>query len=563
VREIAVRLRLSDLRIGTRLRLGLAIMVTMLVLVSALGITRMAVNQQRMDEITKIHNLRSKLATAMRDTVYERMVALRNMALIGERSAMQADMDRIQEQAKRYAAAQEHLFRLFESNNASDQEKALLKQIRDLDTAALSVIGKTAEQALAMQMDQAFTVISNELVPVQTQWMNALGELVGKEEKQSEQATDDARAAYESARMLMLGIGATAVGLAIIVSHLISRSIVRQIGGELASAMSVADRISAGDVAVDVSIATGDNTSLLAAMRRMRDNLSRMIGQVRSTAQTISTATSEIAVGNHDLSSRTEQQASALQQTAAMMEKLTDTVRHNADHAAQARKTVDNTAQAAEQGGTVVTQVVNTMNAINASSQKIADIISVIDGISFQTNILALNAAVEAARAGEQGRGFAVVAAEVRALAQRSAGAAKEIKTLITDSVAQIGMGTQLAGQAGTVMTEIVEGVALAAQMMTEIADASKEQSDGIAHVNTMVSRLDDVTQQNAALVEQAAAAAACLQERALELAKAVSAFSTCEQQACLQVAPPDPAIRADRPGLSMQIYENSYRRNT
>jgi methyl-accepting chemotaxis protein len=553
---------MSSLRIGTRLRLGLAVMVTMLVLVSALGITRMAANQQRMDEITKIHNLRSKLATAMRDTVYERMVALRNMALIGERSAMQADMDRIQEQAKRYAAAQDQLFKLFESNNASEQEKALLKRIRDFDTAALSVIGKAAEQALAMQMDQAFTVISNELVPVQTQWMDALGELIRKEEKQSEQATDDARAAYESARMLMLAIGAAAVGLAIVVSHLISRSIVRQIGGELASAMSVADRISAGDIAVDVSIATGDNTSLLAAMKRMRDNLSRMIGQVRSTTQTISTATGEIAAGNQDLSLRTEQQASALQQTAAMMEKLTDTVRHNADHAAQARKTVDNTAQAAEQGGAVVTQVVNTMNTINASSQKIADIIGVIDGISFQTNILALNAAVEAARAGEQGRGFAVVAAEVRALAQRSAGAAKEIKTLITDSVAQVGMGTQLAGRAGTVMTEIVEGVALAAQMMTEIAEASKEQSDGIAHVNTMVSRLDEVTQQNAALVEQAAAAAACLQERALELAETVSVFKTGEQEAGLPVAVPGPVIRVARPALPMQANENNYRRS-
>jgi methyl-accepting chemotaxis protein len=300
--------------------------------------------------------------------------------------------------------------------------------------------------------------------------------------------------------------------------------------------MSIADRIAAGDLAVDVHTAPGDDASLLHVMKTMRDKLAHMIDQVRGNAETIAGASGEIAAGNQDLSTRTERQSGALQRTARLMDTLTHTVKQNAEHAGQARVMVDTTAQAANEGGAVMNRLVDTMNAMNLSSHKIADIIGVIDDIAFQTNILALNAAVEAARAGEQGRGFAVVAAEVRVLAQRSAGAAREIKTLIADSVLKAGLGAELAGHAGAKMADIVANVDRVAQAMGDIASASGKQRDGIVHVNGAVAQLDQVTQQNAALVEQAAAAAACLWERASELTDTVSMFRTAGQVAGVHI---------------------------
>lgn len=521
---------MKNLTIATRLRLGLAVMVVMLMLVSVLGITRMSASQQRMDEIIKVNNPRSKLAAAMRDTVYERMIALRNLALISDMQQMKADSGRILEQQKKYAVAQAALVRLLDGSLNVDNEKNLIKRIKVLEAAALPMIETAAGLALHMQMDQAYAVLTNDLAPVQAEWMEALGKLILAEESLSEQAANDARASFENARALMLTIGAVAIVLAMAVSSYISRSIVSQLGGELNYAMRIAERIAEGDLTVDVKTMAGDRGSLLAAMKSMRDNLASTIRQVRENSETISIATVEIAAGNHDLSSRTEQQAYALQQTAAKMESLATTVRQNADSAEQAKSLVDQADAAARTGGAVVTQVVGAMNSINASARRIADIIAVIDGIAFQTNILALNAAVEAARAGEQGRGFAVVAAEVRVLAHRSAGAANEIKTLIGDAVAQVAMGAQLADQSGAAMSNIVAGVRRVALVMGEIAAAGRNQSEGIAHVNHAVAQLDDVTQQNAALVEQAAAAAAMLQERASELLQTARFFKTERQ---------------------------------
>ena len=264
---------------------------------------------------------------------------------------------------------------------------------------------------------------------------------------------------------------------------------------------------------------------LLDALGRMQDNLAKTVAQIRTGADTIATASSEIASGNLDLSSRTEEQASSLEETASSMEELTSTVKQNADNARQANQLAVSASDVAGRGGRVVSQVVDTMGEINTSSRKIVDIISVIDGIAFQTNILALNAAVEAARAGEQGRGFAVVAGEVRNLAQRSASAAKEIKSLIGDSVEKVDAGSKLVAEAGSTMDELVDGVKRVADIMAEITAASREQSDGIEQVNQAVTQMDQVTQQNAALVEEAAAAAESLQDQAKRLAQAVSVF--------------------------------------
>ncbi|MBW3497283.1 methyl-accepting chemotaxis protein [Janthinobacterium sp. NKUCC08_JDC] len=316
---------------------------------------------------------------------------------------------------------------------------------------------------------------------------------------------------------LMLVVGALAA--------LMLRRILAQLGGEPDYAAAIVAQIAQGDLTTHIDTRPGDTSSLLMAIKAMRDNLAHLVSQVRTDAESISTASGEIASGNHDLSARTEQQAGSLEETASTMEEMTSTVRQNADNARQANQLAISASQVASQAGGVVSQVVDTMGAINASSKKIGDIIAVIDGIAFQTNILALNAAVEAARAGEQGRGFAVVASEVRNLAQRSAAAAKEIKQLIDSSAEQVGAGEKLVALAGETMEKVVSSVQHVTDIVAEISSASAEQSAGIEQINQAIVEMDNMTQQNSALVEQASAAAQAMNEQAAGLAQIVSVF--------------------------------------
>ncbi len=333
----------------------------------------------------------------------------------------------------------------------------------------------------------------------------------------------DVSDAYNSSVRIMGGIAIFGVLMGIAIAWLITRSITRPLN----EAVLVAQTVAAGDLSSHIVVNSTDETGrLLQALKDMNDSLRKIVGEVRLGTDTIATASSQIATGNLDLSSRTEQQASSLEETASSMEELTSTVKQNADNAKQANSLVLSASAVAIKGGTVVAEVVNTMGSINESSRKIVDIISVIDGIAFQTNILALNAAVEAARAGEQGRGFAVVAAEVRNLAQRSAAAAKEIKTLIGDSVDKVEVGAKLVDQAGSTMQEIVDSVKRVTDIMSEITAASVEQTDGIEQINQAITQMDEVTQQNAALVEEAAAAAQSLQDQAANLSQVVSVFN-------------------------------------
>jgi methyl-accepting chemotaxis protein len=305
-----------------------------------------------------------------------------------------------------------------------------------------------------------------------------------------------------------------------------SISVARSISGPLNQAVRIAQTVAAGDLTSRIEVDGDDEASqLLRALKDMNESLVRIVGEVRMSTDTIATASGQIASGNMDLSARTESQASSLEKTASSMEELTSTVKQNADNARQANQLAVSASEVAVKGGSVVTQVVDTMGSINASSKKIVDIIGVIDGIAFQTNILALNAAVEAARAGEQGRGFAVVASEVRSLAQRSASAAKEIKTLIGDSVDKVDVGAKLVDQAGATMQEIVDSVRRVTDIMSEITAASQEQMSGIEQVNEAVTQMDSSTQQNAALVEEAAAAAQSLRDQAGKLSQVVSVF--------------------------------------
>lgn len=302
--------------------------------------------------------------------------------------------------------------------------------------------------------------------------------------------------------------------------------IITSVTRPLNSAISIARTVASGDLTTKINVVSKDETGqLMLALKDMNENLMRIVTQVRNGTDAIATGSNQIAAGNLDLSSRTEQQASALEETASSMEEITSTVKQNADNAKQANQLAASASDIAVKGGEVVSQVVTTMGSINEASKKIVDIISVIDGIAFQTNILALNAAVEAARAGEQGRGFAVVATELRNLAQRSASAAKEIKELIGASVERVDTGGRLVAQAGTTMDEIVESVRRVTDIMAEISSASQEQCAGIEQVNQAITQMDEVTQQNAALVEEAAAAAASLQNQAEQLAETVGSF--------------------------------------
>jgi methyl-accepting chemotaxis protein len=516
-------MNIGNLRIGTRLGAGFAVVLLLLVAIAALGISSMTLIQDRMEEITKVNSVESQLAATMRSTVFDRAIALRNLALMTDETDRSREASRIKEQAATYAEAEEKLSKMFAGRaGISAEEKAAMVMIKAEEAAARPFITKVAELGLANKVEEATKVLIHEYRPVQKKWQDALSGLIDIEAKLNEKDVIEAESAYASARALMLILS----GLAIACGSVIAWFITRGITGPINVAVTVAQTVASGDLTSLIDVKTNDETGqLLQALKDMNNSLIKIVGEVRSSTGTMSSASSQIAAGNLDLSSRTEEQASALEETASSMEELTSTVKQNADNARQANQLAASASDVALKGGAVVAQVVDTMASINDSSKKIVDIIGVIDGIAFQTNILALNAAVEAARAGEQGRGFAVVASEVRNLAQRSAAAAKEIKTLIGDSVEKVDAGARLVDRAGATMLEIVESVKRVTDVMSEIAAASSEQTTGIEQINEAINQMDQVTQQNAALVEEAAAAAASLQDQAFNLTQVVSVF--------------------------------------
>jgi methyl-accepting chemotaxis protein len=345
---------------------------------------------------------------------------------------------------------------------------------------------------------------------------------------------------------LTLTLTVLAFALAVTLAAMVwtARAVIKSIGAEPQEAVAVVERIAGGDLSGEVRVAHGDSTSLMATMARMQTQLRNIVSNIRSTSGSIQVASAEISAGNHNLSQRTEQQASALEETSASMQQMTATVGQNAENSQKANELAAQASGVAAKGGAMVREAVGTMNGITASSKKIADIIGVIDGIAFQTNILALNAAVEAARAGEQGRGFAVVAAEVRSLAQRSAAAAKEIKDLITDSVSKVEAGSRQVNDAGQTMEEIVASVKKVTDLISEITAASKEQAQGIEQVSETMTQLEKVTQQNAAMVEQASAASGSLEEQSRALSSAVSAFRLHAEPQRAAPAPRKPEVK-------------------
>lgn len=396
--------------------------------------------------------------------------------------------------------------------------------LREYEKALREVVSLLAAEPLN-EKRASTTHLFSVARPLADKADDLMSKMVEFKKANANRLNDETDAIYANIRVLLISLTIGGVLVGVIIGIVISRSLTGQLGGEPSYAAHIAGRIAEGDLITEVDIKAGDNSSMLFAMKKMRDSLANIVSQVRTGTDTMATASSQIAAGNLDLSSRTEEQASSLEETASSMEELTSTVKQNADNARQANSLALSASEVASKGGAVVSQVVDTMGSINESAKKIVDIIGVIDGIAFQTNILALNAAVEAARAGEQGRGFAVVASEVRNLAQRSAGAAKEIKALIGDSVEKVDIGAKLVNQAGATMEEIVESVKRVTDIMNEITTASQEQTSGIDQINQAISQMDQVTQQNASLVEEAAAAAESLQEQSSNLSQVVSIF--------------------------------------
>ena len=514
------------MKVGTRLALGFALLLLMLALIIGLNSVNMARMNDSMSSIINVNNPEIALASEMTESVYARAVAVRNLGLMNDPAQMRPEMQLITKENEDFAKASAELERMFnEIAVTKPEEKAMLANIKTLAAAAAAPMKKAAELGFANQQEETTKALLEEVVPTQTKLIAALQEFNAFEEALNVQSAADAAQSYQNANRLNLALGLLAALIGVAAAAIITVSLVRKLGGEPDYAAQVAQRIADGDLATPVIVSAGDTTSMMASMRSMQERLATIVSEVRSGTETIAAASAQVAAGSQDLSARTEEQASSLEETASSMEELTSTVKQNADNARQANGLAASASEVASKGGAVIGQVVDTMSEINASATKIVDIISVIDGIAFQTNILALNAAVEAARAGEQGRGFAVVASEVRILAQRSASAAKEIKGLIGDSVSKVDTGSRLVNEAGLTMSSIVDSVKRVTDIMQEISSASQDQTSGIEQINEAITQMDQVTQQNAALVEEAAAASESMQVQAAKLANIVSVF--------------------------------------
>jgi methyl-accepting chemotaxis protein len=541
----------KQMKVATRLTLGFLAVVVLGAIVAGIAVYNMTQMNERakrmyqkellgisyvkeadVDQVSLGRSLRGAMLASTED----------------QRAKMLANVDKYRRQLQDHLDKARPLYHSDEGKRIFADTDA---RLRDFDGMIADMVKRVKAEPLQPKRD-AVDYLFGTFLPKSEDLDAKITELAHNKENMAQETNLSNKSAYETSRATMLVLVALSALVGAGFGIAITRSLTRQLGGEPAYAAEIAGRIADGDLGTDVQLRPGDETSLLFAMKSMRDRLARIVGEVRQSTDAIASASGEIASGNLDLSSRTEEQASSLEETASSMEELTSTVKQNADNARQANVLAQSASTVAGQGGDVVAQVVQTMGSINDSSKKIVDIITVIDGIAFQTNILALNAAVEAARAGEQGRGFAVVAGEVRTLAQRSAAAAKEIKSLIGDSVDKVETGTRLVDQAGSTMHEVVASIQRVTDIMAEISAASQEQTSGIEQINQAISQMDDVTQQNAGLVEEAAAASEALQNQASKLAELVSVFRLDDRAPVAARAAPAAPVRAAKAATAL-----------
>ena len=541
-------MNLSNLNIAKRLAIGFGIVGVLLLGSQIFAINMVSRVSAGTAELAERSIPNTNATSAVLAEINDVAVALRNMMLDADPADRQKQLDEIESSRR---TSQEKLAELNKRLTKPDT-RAILERMLAANEKYVQGQQELIKRIEAGDEQGARDFLKTVLRPALAELKGAVNDQIALQQKMATTRAEEAHATEQSTRLMMIVLSLVSLAIAALVAWWNTRSITRP----LARALDVANTVAAGDLTSRIEVTGRDETGmLLQALKSMNENLVRTVTTVRSGTDTIGTAAAEVAAGSLDLSSRTEQQASSLEETASSMEELTSTVKQNADNARQANTLAEAASNVAERGGRVIGDVVGTMDQINTSAGKIADIIGVIDGIAFQTNILALNAAVEAARAGEQGRGFAVVATEVRNLAQRSAAAAKEIKGLIGDSTQAVAAGSKLVSEAGATMNEIVESVRRVTDIMSEITAASGEQTAGIEQINEAVAQMDQVTQQNAALVEQAAAASAAMQEQAGKLAEAVSVFRVdahaVAQPAAAQPVAPVVRTAPARPALA------------
>ncbi len=509
---------MKNLKIGTRLGIGFAVLLILLTMSVSVGIGRLSSLNNKVEDLSENHIPKLLVENEWIIAMLQTARQMRNMLILEDKEKIKNEVEGVMQLKEK---RQQYMERL-QKTIVTPAGKAALQKVIEARAAYTPHEDEFLKLVIAEDMAGAKAVLLEKARPAQLAYIEDLYKLIESQKTLIENAADAAEQDYQYGRMMMFILlgGALLIGVGYAVF------VTRSITGPMGEALKVAETVAAGDLTCRIEVTSKDETGqLLQALKNMNSALANIVNEVRGGAHAIASASQQVASGNADLSSRTEEQASSLEETASSMEELTSTVKQNADNARQANQLAGTASEVAVKGGAVVSEVVETMGSINESARKIVDIIGVIDGIAFQTNILALNAAVEAARAGEQGRGFAVVAAEVRNLAQRSAAAAKEIKALIDNSVEKVDAGSKLVDQAGVTMQEVVASIRRVTDIMAEISAASQEQTAGIEQVQQAIMQMDQMTQQNAALVEESAAASEAMQEQANNLTQVIGVF--------------------------------------
>ena len=516
----------NHLTVRAKLTLAFGFLAGLVLLVSALAVQALSESNERFSKYVNGVNARALLSERVRTAVDRRAIAARNLVLVTKQSDIDLEKAAV---TQAHEDVQSRLGKLKEltaqAGDTDDRARGLVEDIDRIEAKYGPVALAIVNAALTGKHEESITMMNEQCRPLLAALVQATNAYSEHARERAHEMEQQSAERYAFQRTLLIGICLATVLGAFAGGILITRGLTRALGAEPDALSDITRRVASGDLGPVPGGATAPRGSILASMSEMQASLVKLIDQVRQAAHGIASDVGQISSGNQDLSSRTEQQASSLQETASSMEELTSTVKQNADNAQQASVLASDASEIAQRGSAVVSHVVDTMTDIRTSSAKVADIIGLIEGIAFQTNILALNAAVEAARAGEQGRGFAVVASEVRSLAQRSSSAAKEIKELISTSVQKIQDGSALVEAAGKTMSEVTQAVARVTDIMGEIAAASVEQSRGIEQINLAITQMDEVTQQNAALVEQAAAASTSLEGQGQQLSHAVAFF--------------------------------------